>query len=354
MARVVYIEPDVFRAPDAGVTAGAAGARPASPRARRHARSPSSSSRAARRSSSGPRRPGAVVAFWRMVIAVMLWWVVDRRPAGARPAARRRRPTTWRPVLPAGLLFGAQHHALLHRDQPHEHRPRRVHHRPQPAGCSSRSARCCSTSGPTARALPWGGLTLVGLAIVLFLGGSQGGATVGGDAARPRRRRHVGRATSSTGRQARATVDVVDFMTTMMPIGMLTATPIALILAGDELWPLTGAGAGSPSCLLAVLTGMLGHGLIAFAQREVDVGHDQHHPGRPAGARRRLGLPAARRGDPPGAGPRHGARASSAWSPSPSSVSAGLRARLRWPPTSTGSSRDQWAERAAAAADPRT
>ena len=60
-------------------------------------------------------------------------------------------------------------------------------------------------------------------------------------------------------------------MTTMMLIGMITATPMALILAGDELWPLTAKGWIAIS-LLAVLTGMLGHGLIAFAQHKVDVG----------------------------------------------------------------------------------
>ena len=64
---------------------------------------------------------------------------------------------------------------------------------------------------------------------------------------------------------------MVDFMTTMMLIGMITATPMALILAGDELWPLTARGWVSV-CLLAVLTGMLGHGLIVFAQHKVDVG----------------------------------------------------------------------------------
>ncbi len=45
---------------------------------------------------------------------------------------------------------------------------------------------------------------------------------------------------------------------------------MALILAGDEMWPLTAKG-WIAVVLLAVLTGMLGHGLIAFAQREVDV-----------------------------------------------------------------------------------
>jgi drug/metabolite transporter (DMT)-like permease len=60
-------------------------------------------------------------------------------------------------------------------------------------------------------------------------------------------------------------------MATMMPIGLLTATPVALVLAADDLWPLSGR-AWLAAALLTVLTGMLAHGLIAFAQREVDVG----------------------------------------------------------------------------------
>ena len=142
--------------------------------------------------------------------------------------------------------------------------------------------------------------------MVLFLGGSQGGATVAGDALVVV---VVGTWVGYllTGRRARATVDVVDFMSTMMPIGVLTAAPVAIVLAGDDMWPLSAKG-WMAVALLSVLTGMLGHGLIAFAQREVDVGHDRHHPGRPAGARRVLELPHPRRGDPPGPGAGHDPR----------------------------------------------
>jgi drug/metabolite transporter (DMT)-like permease len=122
---------------------------------------------------------------------------------------------------------------------------------------------------PNKRALPWGAVSLVGLAIVLFLGGNQGGATVGGDLL------VVGVvalwvAYLLTGRRARATVDVVDFMATMMPLGVITAAPVAALLAGGDIWPLT-AKAWITVGLLAVMTGMVGHGLIAFAQREVDI-----------------------------------------------------------------------------------
>ena len=125
---------------------------------------------------------------------------------------------------------------------------------------------------PDRRALPWG------LRV----------ARRPGDRAVPRRqpgRRHRSAATSSwssssatwvgyllTGRRARATVDVVDFMATMMPIGVLTAAPVALVLAGDDIWPLSAQGLDRRRACSSVLTGMIGHGLIAFAQREVDVG----------------------------------------------------------------------------------
>ena len=132
--------------------------------------------------------------------------------------------------------------------------------------------------------------------MVLFFGGDQGGATIGGDALIVV---VLGTwvAYLVTGRRARATVDVVDFMATVMPIGMITATPWRSILAGDELWPLSAKG-WIAVALLSVLTGMLGHGLIAFAQQRGRHRDDQHHPGRPAGDRRDVGLRPARRGDP--------------------------------------------------------
>ncbi len=212
--------------------------------------------------------PGSVVAFWRMVIAVVLWWIVIavRRVSTGRPAPSLE---TWRRVLPAGLLFGLNitifftainNTSIAHAEFITALSPLAL----VPLGALLFHEK------PDSRALLWAGLTLVGLAMVLFLGGDEGGATVAGDAL-------VVLAVATwvsyllTSRQARGTVGVVDFMTTMMLIGMITATPMALILAGDELWPLTAKGWISVS-LLAVLTGMLGHGLIAFAQHKVDVG----------------------------------------------------------------------------------
>lgn len=211
--------------------------------------------------------PGSVLAFWRMVIAVVLWWtvIVVRRARTGRPAPSR---DTWRRVLPAGLLFGLNiaifftalgRTSIAHAEFITALSPIAL----VPLGALLFAER------PDRRALPWGLLTLIGLAIVLFLGGGQGGASLRGDVI-------VLGAVATwigyllTGRRARATVDVVDFMATVMPLGVLTSGPMALAIAGDDIWPMPATG-WIAAGLLAVLTGMLGHGLIAFAQREVDV-----------------------------------------------------------------------------------
>lgn len=212
--------------------------------------------------------PGSVLAFWRMIGAVLLWWLVIgvRRIATGRPAPSA---ATWRAVLPAGLFFGLNitlfftainHTSIAHAEFITALSPLFL----VPAGAIFFGEQ------PNPRALAWGGVSVVGLAIVLFLGGSQGGATFGGDALVLL---VVGTWVGYllTGRRARATVDVTDFMTTVMVIGLLTATPVALLLAGDDIWPLSAKG-WAAAALLSVLTGMLAHGLIAAAQREVDVG----------------------------------------------------------------------------------
>ena len=211
--------------------------------------------------------PGSVLAFWRMLIAVVLWSLVVlvRKARTGRPAPSA---ATWRAVFPAGLAFGLNitifftaigRTSIAHAEFIASLSPVLL----VPLGALLFHER------PDRRALPWGLVALAGLAIVLFLGGSQGGATVGGDLLVV-----VVVATWIVyllcARRARASVDVVDFMATMMPIGVLTAAPMALLIAGDEIWPLTAKG-WIAACLLGVLTGMIGHGLIAFAQRELPV-----------------------------------------------------------------------------------
>jgi drug/metabolite transporter (DMT)-like permease len=212
--------------------------------------------------------PGSVIAFWRMVGAVVLWWIVI---AGRRVVTGRPPPsaTTWRRVVPAGLFFGLNitlfftalnHTSIAHAEFIAALTPLFL----VPAGALFFGEQ------PNLRALAWGSLSIVGLAIVIGFGGNQGGASIGGDLLVLL---VVGTWVGYllTSRRARATVNVVDFMSTVMPIGLITAGPLALLLDGDELWPL-GSKAWAAIVLLSVLTGMVAHGLIAEAQGDVDVG----------------------------------------------------------------------------------
>ncbi|MGI9031809.1 MAG: DMT family transporter [Ilumatobacteraceae bacterium] len=284
--------------------------------------------------------PGSVLAFWRMIGAVGLWWVVvlvRRAVKGtALPSA-----TTWRRVLPAGLFFGLNitlfftainRTSIAHAEFITALSPLFL----VPAGAIFFGEQ------PNRRALAWGALSVLGLAIVLFLGGNQGGATFGGDAlVLVVVFTWVGYLL--TGRRARATVDVVDFMSTMMPVGLLTAAPMALILACDDIWPLSTKG-WVAAALLSVLTGMAAHGFIAAAQREVDVGTiGVLQVAQPALA---VGWSYVLLGE----------EISLAQVPGMVLMLVGLVAfsRVQWGGKNTGSSRDQRAERLAAAADPRT
>ena len=209
--------------------------------------------------------PGSVLASWRMIIAVGLWAIV----VAVRRARTGQPPPTaamFRQAIPAGLAFGINisvfftavgRTSIAHVEFIGSLTPVLL----VPIGAVLFHER------PNVRALPWGLVSFVGLAIVLFAGGSQGGASASGDLL-------VLLVVASwtvylvNARRLRATVDVVDFMATVMPIGVLSALPVAIVVAGDELWPMPLRGWVAAS-LLAVLTGMVGHGLIAFAQREL-------------------------------------------------------------------------------------
>jgi drug/metabolite transporter (DMT)-like permease len=92
--------------------------------------------------------PGSVVAFRRMVAAAATWWVVlavqHRRTAAPWPGA-----STWRNVLPSGLLFGANlatfFTAVTKTSVPHAEFIGAL----TPLLLVPPPARCCSVSTPT-------------------------------------------------------------------------------------------------------------------------------------------------------------------------------------------------------------
>jgi drug/metabolite transporter (DMT)-like permease len=118
------------------------------------------------------------------------------------------------------------------------------------------------------RALAFGLISLGGLGLVLFGGGTSGGATWGGNAV-------VILATVFwavyllSGRRLRQTMSVDVIMASVMPIATLTVAPIGI--AGGRLGEVTWRTV-VVIILLAVITGTFGHGLLVFAQRSVPIG----------------------------------------------------------------------------------
>ena len=210
--------------------------------------------------------PGSVVAFWRMLLAAVLWWVVlvARR---ARTGVPYPSLDTWKRTLVPAIFFGANITLLFtavtktsvaHSEFISSLSPLLL----VPAGALLFKER------PDWTAMRWGVLSLVGIAIVLFLGPAKGTATVGGDllmivvlAV------WVGYLLTSKHARA-AGVDTFDFMACLMPLGLITTIPITLAIDGDEIWPLTARG-WFVVAVLTVLTGMLAHGLLAYAHRTV-------------------------------------------------------------------------------------
>lgn len=216
-----------------------------------------------------PGIPGSVIAWWRLIGSAVIWWtliVVQRARVGrALPSA-----TTWRVVFPAALFFGIYISVLFtavtktsvaHTEFIQSMAPLLT----IPLGFLLFRER------PNWSALRWGGLSMVGIVIVLFFGPDQGVATLAGDllmiivlAA------SVAFLLTAKWVHGRG-VDTIDFMAILMPVALITATPVALLVAGDELWPLSGK-AWLTVAMLSFLTGGAAHGLLFFAHRAVPIG----------------------------------------------------------------------------------
>jgi drug/metabolite transporter (DMT)-like permease len=203
-----------------------------------------------------------------MIGAVIGWWTVIAvtRVRTGRPAPSA---TTWRLALAPGLAFGANialfftainKTSIAHAEFITALTPLVM----LPAGAFFFSER------PNWSALRWGLISIVGVTLVLFFGPEQGTSSVSGDLLM------IGvillwTTYLLTSKQARAAgVGTLDFMACMMPIGVLTAGPIAAIIAGSDVFGLTAKG-WLVVGILTLLTGMLSHGCIVFAQQHIPV-----------------------------------------------------------------------------------
>ncbi len=215
-----------------------------------------------------PGTPGSVIAWWRLALATVFWWVflAYRRVAKGVPFPSR---TTWKYVTPAALLFGANIAVMF-------------------TGATKTSVAHLEfinalapivlaplgflffKEHPQWKALRWGIFSFAGIAIVLSFGPTNGVATVEGDLL-------VATAFCAflgylllTKRARAHGVTTVDFMAVMMPVAMVAATPVALLIAYDSFIPDTPKTWGS-IFILAVLTGVIAHSLLVFAQKIVPI-----------------------------------------------------------------------------------
>ncbi len=211
---------------------------------------------------------GSVVAFWRMIGAVLGWWMVL-----AILHVRRGRPfptrAAWRATLLPGLFFGANitlfftaitKTSIAHAEFIGALSPLIL----LPLGAMMFS------EPPNWRALRWGGLSILGVSLVLFFGPANGASSIGGDVLM------LGVLALWTGyllssKRARTSgIGTLDFMSCMMPIGVFIAGPIAALIAGPDVFALSARG-WFVVVVLIFLTGMLSHGCIVFAQQHIPV-----------------------------------------------------------------------------------
>jgi drug/metabolite transporter (DMT)-like permease len=212
--------------------------------------------------------PGSVIAFWRMCGAVVAWWgvLVVLHLRSGRPFPTRR---TWRLVAPAGLFFGANialfftavtKTSIAHAEFIAALAPLLL----LPAGA------LLFGEHPNWRALRFGLISLVGVALVLLFGHSGGEASVGGDVLMLLVVTLWTGYLLSSRRALIAGVNTIDFMSCVMPVGLLTAGPIAAVLAGSQVFDV-GAKGWLVIVLMTVLTGMIAHGCIVIAQGSIPV-----------------------------------------------------------------------------------
>jgi drug/metabolite transporter (DMT)-like permease len=204
--------------------------------------------------------PATAVAFWRMAIAVVLWhsWM-------AAKGIRITRAQWKRAILP-GVFFGLNitlfftaitKTSIAHAEFIGGLTPLLI----VPIGAKLFGERIA------VKALGWALLAIAGMALVLFNGPSTNSATLAGDAITFLA---VGTWTSYIlfTKAKRGDMDVTRYMGAVSPIALLVIAPIA-IGHGDVLhvpahgWIYIGT--------LGLLTGVLSHGLIVFAQHHLPV-----------------------------------------------------------------------------------
>ena len=205
--------------------------------------------------------PAELVAFWRMVITTLVWNGI-MLSSGKRPSWRNIR----RAALP-GLFFGldiatfylgATHNSVANAEMISAMTPFIV----VPLGAKFFGERLNS------RALFFAVFAIGGVAIVLFAAPTSGDASVRGSVFGMIALGCWAGYISGT-RRLRGEMDVASYMAAMTPMATVAVLPLAL-LHGDML-SITAHG-WTYTVMLTLMTGVLAHGLMVFAQSTIPIG----------------------------------------------------------------------------------
>ena len=203
--------------------------------------------------------PGSVVAFWRLGLSALAWHVVLRARAARITRAQ------WRAVLPAGVLFGVNLVCFFTAV-----RLTRI-----------ANAEFTGTLAPafvvpiaawrlrekvSARTIVLGVVALGGVALIVF-SAAKGGSSLKGDLLA------LCAVTTWSAyllvtKRVRRNVDTKVFMAVMSTVATVVVAPVALTTGkvgavSGKGWALIG--------VMALTSGMLAHGALAWAQRRVPV-----------------------------------------------------------------------------------
>jgi drug/metabolite transporter (DMT)-like permease len=202
-----------------------------------------------------------LVAFWRMVITTLVWNAIALA-TGKRLSWRNIR----RAALP-GMFFGldiaffylgATHNSVANAEMISAMTPFIV----VPLGARYFGERLNS------RALIFAVFAIGGVAMVLFAAPADGDASLRGSVFGLIALACWAGYISGT-RRLRGSMDVASYMAAMAPVATITVLPIAL-LHGDML-SVTAHG-WKYTVMLTLMTGVLAHGLMVFAQSTIPIG----------------------------------------------------------------------------------
>ena len=206
--------------------------------------------------------PGPTIAFWRMLGSSIIWTVILRLKEGHFVTLPE-----WRRALPTGVVLGtnillfytaATRTSVANVEFINALAPLML----LPAGAIVFHEKV------DRRAALFGLISIAGLALVLFNAPARGAATWPGN----------GLAVLSlaswcsyllVSRQLRQGMSVATLMASALPIATLTTFPIVLI--NHDIGSVD-ARSMAYILVLTILTGVIAHGLIVFAQRKVPIG----------------------------------------------------------------------------------